>query len=132
MWMKDHNIRGFYLANQSATFEEGAKNCITMAGLGKLSPNLLLVGFSSKWRQNISMNIEYVNTLFCAFEQRLSVTILRVKDGFDYSSKIKSFLNHYEFQIKPRLIGTSKSVFSITLSKNKKVSTYMFEKQKVF
>ena len=33
MWMKDHNIRGFYLVNQSNTFEEGAKNCITMAGM---------------------------------------------------------------------------------------------------
>ena len=115
MWMKDHNIRGFYLANQSATFEEGAKNCITMAGLGKLSPNLLLVGFKSNWKQNLSMNIEFFNTLICAFEQRLSVTILRVKDGFDYSSKIKSFSYHYEVQIKPRLIGTSKSVFSITI-----------------
>ena len=33
MWMKDHNIRGFYLVNQSKTFEEGAKNCITMSGM---------------------------------------------------------------------------------------------------
>ena len=34
MWMKDHEVRGFYVANQSASFEEGTKNCITMAGLG--------------------------------------------------------------------------------------------------
>merc|ERR1712223_1527729 len=88
MWLKDHGIRGFYLVNHSNTFEEGAKNCITMAGLGKLSPNLLLVGFKSNWKQNLSMNIEFFNTLICAFEQRLSVTILRVKDGFDYSSVI--------------------------------------------
>ena len=77
----------FFPLPYSNSFEEGAKNCITMAGLGKLSPNLLLVGFKSDWKKNLALNNEFVNTLFCAFEQRLSVTILRVKDGFDYSSK---------------------------------------------
>ena len=28
-----------------ASFEEGAKSCLTLAGLGKLAPNLVLVGF---------------------------------------------------------------------------------------
>jgi len=88
MWLKDHAIRGFYLVNHSNTFEQGAKNCITMAGLGKLSPNLLLVGFKSDWKKNLGLNTEFFNTLICAFEQRLSVTILRVKDGFDYSNVI--------------------------------------------
>lgn len=87
-WMKDHSIRGFFLANQSTTFEEGAKNCITMAGLGKLSPNMILMGFRSDWRQNLELTSQYVNTMFCGFGQRLSVTILRVKDGFDYSTVI--------------------------------------------
>ena len=32
MWLKDHNVRGFYLVNQTQTFEEGSRNCITMAG----------------------------------------------------------------------------------------------------
>ena len=106
LWMKDHNIRGFYLVNQSSSFEQGAKNCITMAGnvsillrycsiffdifagLGKLSPNMLLIGFKSDWKQNLNFAAEYLNTMYCAFDQRLSVTILRVKDGFDYSGAI--------------------------------------------
>ena len=84
-WMKDHGIQGFYLVNHSETFEAGARNCITMAGLGKLSPNLLLMGFKNDWKQSIHANTEYVNTMLCAFDQKLSVLILRVKDGFDYS-----------------------------------------------
>ena len=93
-WLKDHAVRGFYIANHSSSFEEGAKNCLTMAGLGKLSPNLLLVGFKNDWSKNLAGNNEYVNTLFCAFEQRLSVTILRAKDGFDYSGKFVIQSNH--------------------------------------
>ena len=86
-WMKEHGIQGFYLVNQSKTFEDGAKNCITMAGLGKISPNLLLMGFKSDWKQSLLSNTEYFNTMLCAFDQKLSVLILRVKDGFDYSGK---------------------------------------------
>ena len=104
-WLKDHAIRGFYIANHSSSFEEGAKNCLTMAGLGKLSPNLLLVGFKNDWSKNLSGNNEYVNTLFCAFEQRLSVTILRAKDGFDYSGKFVIQLNQITYlQNTPSLI----------------------------
>ena len=77
--MKDHNIKGFYTLNQSETFEEGAKNCLTMSGLGKLSPNMLLMGFKSDWKQNMQMSFEYLNTIYCAFDQRLSLTILRVQ-----------------------------------------------------
>ena len=86
--MKDHNIKGFYTLNQAETFEEGAKNCLTMSGLGKLSPNMLLMGFKSDWKQNIQMSFEYLNTIYCAFDQRLSLTILRVQGGFDYSDMI--------------------------------------------
>ena len=85
MWLKDHQIKGFYLANQSSTFEEGAKNCFTMAGLGKLSPNLVMMGFKSDWKSNLALTNEYLNAIYCAFDQKLSLTILRVKGGFDYS-----------------------------------------------
>ena len=87
-WMKDHGIQGFYVVNHSNDFEAGARNCITMAGLGKLSPNLLLMGFKSDWRQSMYPTNEYFNTILCAFDQKYSVLILRVKDGFDYSGAI--------------------------------------------
>jgi solute carrier family 12 sodium/potassium/chloride transporter 2 len=88
MWLRDHAIRGFYMVNQSTSFEEGAKNCIRMSGLGKLCPNMLLMGFKSDWRDKLEQSMEYINTMFCAFDQKMSVAILRVKDGFDYSATI--------------------------------------------
>ena len=59
-----------------------------ITGLGKLSPNMLLMGFKSDWKQKLDQSSEYLNTMYCAFNQRLSVTILRVKGGFDYSGAI--------------------------------------------
>ena len=49
---------------------------------------MLLMGFKSDWKQHLNFDSEYLNTMYCAFGQRLSVTILRVKDGFDYSGHI--------------------------------------------
>ena len=92
-----------------------------MAGLGKLSPNLLLVGFKSDWKKNLGLNTEFFNTLICAFEQRLSVTILRVKDGFDYSSKLyinyqikRTYfvIQHFQFQSFIKKVDFVKILFS--------------------
>ena len=49
---------------------------------------MLLMGFKSDWKQKLDQSSEYLNTMYCAFNQRLSVTILRVKGGFDYSGAI--------------------------------------------
>jgi len=87
-WLKDHAIKGFYTVNQSSSFEEGAKNCITMAGLGKMAPNLVLLGFKANWKSQLEAMSEYINSMYCAFDQKLSFGILRVQDGFDYSSEI--------------------------------------------
>ena len=87
-WLKDHQVKGFYLVSQSSNHQEGVRNLIHMAGLGKLSPNVLMMGFRGDWKRDLSMTADYMQALYCAFEQRLSVTILRVRDGFDYSSQI--------------------------------------------
>lgn len=89
---QDHAIRGFYLVNQTTSFEEGAKNCITMAGLGKLSPNMLMMGFKSDWRGDINTVKEYINTMYCAFDQRLSVGILRASCNYYYQLTIRNII----------------------------------------
>jgi len=87
-WLKDHAIKGFYTVNQSSSFEEGAKNCISMSGLGKMAPNMVLIGFKSNWKSQLEATSEYINTMYCSFDQKLSFGILRVQGGFDFSSEI--------------------------------------------
>ncbi len=51
LWLRDHKVRAFYSVSQATSFEEGARNAITMAGFGKFSPNMLLLGFKSDWKE---------------------------------------------------------------------------------
>merc|ERR1719471_1549810 len=63
---------------------------MTIAGLGKLSPNMVLMGFKQNWKQDIAGLKDYIEVMYSAFDLRLSFAILRCKDGLDFSSQIAS------------------------------------------
>jgi len=89
-WLADRKIKGFYTVTESNTFEEGAKSCLTLAGLGKLSPNMVLLGFKSDWSQNLLVTDQYFGVIKGAFDLSLSVGILRVRSGLDFSEHYKA------------------------------------------
>ena len=88
-WLKMHNIKSFYSVSSDESFSRGVKSAILLSGLGKLSPNMILLGFNDK-KDNLSDIEEYYNAITIAFEQKMAVGILRVKHGLDYSSVICS------------------------------------------
>ena len=75
-------------------------NC-QVAGLGKLSPNSVMVGFKQDWKEDPVSIIKiltltqlsyfqvglanYLQIMFSAFELELSFAILRCQDGLDLS-----------------------------------------------
>ncbi|KAL3280368.1 hypothetical protein HHI36_017857 [Cryptolaemus montrouzieri] len=86
-WLRTNKIKGFYSIIDSMKFEEGSKALMQSSGIGKLSPNVLMLGYKNNWMTcNGDELLAYFNVLHAAFDHRLSVTILRVKDGLDYSS----------------------------------------------
>jgi len=89
-WLKDHSIKGYYSCTQTPDFSGGAKACMTLAGLGKLSPNMVLVGFKNNWREDLVGIHQYMDVMYAAFDLRLSFAILRCKEGLDFSSQIAS------------------------------------------
>ena len=62
-WLNERKIKGFYTVTESLSIEEGAKACLNLAGLGKLSPNMLLVGFKCDWFTDLDAANEYFNVL---------------------------------------------------------------------
>ena len=65
----------------------GAQALMQCSGLGKLRPNIVVIGFKNDWiSDNIQKVEDYVNILHDAFEARLSVAILRTP-----SKAIKGF-----------------------------------------
>jgi len=89
-WLTDKKIKGFYTVTESNTFEEGAKSCLTLAGLGKLAPNMLLMGFKSDWTEDLELTKEYFVVLQDAFDLAFSVGILRVNNGLDFSEHFQA------------------------------------------
>ncbi|KAK9871220.1 hypothetical protein WA026_011498 [Henosepilachna vigintioctopunctata] len=85
-WLRTNKIRGFYTIIDDTDFESGCRALMQCSGIGKLSPNVLMLGYKNDWMScNREDLLAYFNILNLAFDYRLSLTILRVKDGL-YSS----------------------------------------------
>jgi len=88
-WLKDHGIKSFYSVSCNKSMSEGVRNAVSLTGLGKLSPNMILMGYSNE-KENLDVIQQYYEILTVAFEQKLAVGILRLKNGTDYSSVVAS------------------------------------------
>ena len=85
-WLKQRGVAGFYTAVEGAGLGAGARAAMTLAGLGRLSPNTVLLGFKQDWREDEAGRAEYLEVLLSAFRLELSVAILRCQEGQDISA----------------------------------------------
>ncbi|KAK0042108.1 solute carrier family 12 member 2, partial [Biomphalaria pfeifferi] len=77
------HIRSFYSVATASTFQLGAQALMQNVGIGKFRPNLLILGFKSNWQVDNPENVQqYLEVIHDAFDLRLGVGILRVKEGF--------------------------------------------------
>jgi solute carrier family 12 sodium/potassium/chloride transporter 2 len=49
-WLHDNKIKAFYALVDGIKFEVGARALLQASGLGKLKPNILMMGYKSDWR----------------------------------------------------------------------------------
>jgi len=88
LWLKDHNVKCFFNVVPSPDFETGAVSIMDACGLGKLVPNMILLGYKNNWMTDLENVSGYINVLHHGFDVHLSVGILRLQDGCDYSALI--------------------------------------------
>lgn len=63
-WFKKHKVKGFYSSVDGENFESGSRALMQASGVGKLKPNILLMGFKSDWQTCDSDELElYFNTI---------------------------------------------------------------------
>uniref|UniRef100_A0A914Z994 Uncharacterized protein n=1 Tax=Panagrolaimus superbus TaxID=310955 RepID=A0A914Z994_9BILA len=91
-WFKHNKIKGFYLNVANQSIRSGSQSFLQTAGLGKIRPNVLMIGFKN-WtklhRENIGEIDDYVGILRDAFESNYGAGILRNgEDGFDHSEEL--------------------------------------------
>lgn len=48
-WLRGRKVKGFYSNVHGFNFETGARALVQAAGVGRLAPNVLLMGFKADW-----------------------------------------------------------------------------------
>lgn len=85
LWLTENKIKAFHTVSRHTDFSEGVRATLELNGLGKLSPNMMMIGFKENWRMFPVEAEEYYKAIQTAFEMNLSVGILRVNGGMDIS-----------------------------------------------
>lgn len=86
-WLRGRKVRAFCARVHGFSFETGARALVQAVGVGRLAPNVLLMGYKADWTTAPCDDlIAYFNVLHAAFENRLAVAIVRVPGGLDYSA----------------------------------------------
>ncbi|XP_031160232.1 solute carrier family 12 member 3-like [Sander lucioperca] len=93
-WMNKRKVRSFYSPFTADSLRVGARNLLQASGLGKLKPNILVLGFKSNWRDSSPESIEdYINTIYDTFDTNYSLCILRMVEGLDVSDQFDFEVN---------------------------------------
>nr|XP_050849728.1 bumetanide-sensitive sodium-(potassium)-chloride cotransporter isoform X1 [Vespula vulgaris]XP_050849729.1 bumetanide-sensitive sodium-(potassium)-chloride cotransporter isoform X1 [Vespula vulgaris]XP_050849730.1 bumetanide-sensitive sodium-(potassium)-chloride cotransporter isoform X1 [Vespula vulgaris]XP_050849731.1 bumetanide-sensitive sodium-(potassium)-chloride cotransporter isoform X1 [Vespula vulgaris]XP_050849732.1 bumetanide-sensitive sodium-(potassium)-chloride cotransporter isofo len=88
-WFRANKIKAFYSVVDGANFQDGTTSLLQAAGLGKMKPNILLMGYKQDWaccsRENLNM---YFNIMHKALDMHIAVALLRIQEGLDSSGVI--------------------------------------------
>jgi solute carrier family 12 sodium/potassium/chloride transporter 2 len=107
-WMKHHKVRGFFVYAEADSMATGTKRLLQLSGIGKMRPNVLMMGFKNDWRETSERDmLDYFDTLrfVCsvkvvqskdsrflfstfsvAFEMYMAIAIFRNSVGLDFTN----------------------------------------------
>ncbi|KAH8406189.1 hypothetical protein KR215_006428 [Drosophila sulfurigaster] len=90
-WFRKHRVKGFYALVDGEDFESGTRALMQATGIGKLKPNIILMGYKTDWQTcDRKELVQYFNVMHKALDMYLSVAILRVPQGLDCSQLLGS------------------------------------------
>ncbi|KAM8706746.1 hypothetical protein ACLKA7_010934 [Drosophila subpalustris] len=85
-YLDARKIKAFYNVIDGFSIEDGINAMIKSTGFGKMSPNIVLVGYKPDWNRCRKEEVEsYFAILHNAFSQRMGVALLRLPNGLDFS-----------------------------------------------
>ncbi|XP_076305031.1 solute carrier family 12 member 2-like [Tachypleus tridentatus] len=85
-YLQKRKVKAFYSLIEESSFSRGVRSLIQLVGIGKLRPNMIFMGYKSDWQECEEQDVlEYFNVIHDAFDMHMSLGILRLRAGFDYS-----------------------------------------------
>ncbi|ODM98389.1 Bumetanide-sensitive sodium-(potassium)-chloride cotransporter [Orchesella cincta] len=83
-WLQLRKVKAFYVMVDNCTFDEGAQALIQATGIGKLAPNILLMGYKENWQTCPREEVQdFFSVLHDALDNYMAIGILRVKGGLN-------------------------------------------------
>ncbi|XP_076205521.1 solute carrier family 12 member 3 isoform X4 [Aptenodytes patagonicus] len=93
-WLMKRKIKAFYTDVVAEDLRSGVQMLIQAAGLGKMRPNILALGYKRNWRTASPQSLEdYVGILHDAFDFKYGVCLLRMKEGLNVSRVMQAHVN---------------------------------------
>ncbi|XP_065221606.1 bumetanide-sensitive sodium-(potassium)-chloride cotransporter isoform X2 [Planococcus citri] len=84
LYLNKRKIKAFFTIVDGMKFEDGTKAIMQCCGIGKLCPNIAMMGYKTNW---MACGVEgmqtYFNVLHNAFDNRLAVAILRMPGSLE-------------------------------------------------
>ncbi|KZC10308.1 Bumetanide-sensitive sodium-(potassium)-chloride cotransporter [Dufourea novaeangliae] len=88
-WFRANKIKAFYSLVDGASFQDGATSLLQAAGLGKMRPNILLMGYKQDWATCPQQNLNaYFNVMHKALDMHTALALLRISEGLDHGIAI--------------------------------------------
>lgn len=85
-WLIKHKTKAFYSPVHAEDLRDGTQYLMQAAGLGRMRPNTLVVGFKKNWLQCDMKEVEtYISLLHDAFDYQYGVVVIRLREGLDIS-----------------------------------------------
>ncbi|NXX58691.1 S12A3 protein, partial [Scopus umbretta] len=90
-WLMKRKIKAFYTDVVAEDLRSGVQMLIQAAGLGKMRPNILALGYKRNWRTASPQSLEdYVGILHDAFDFKYGVCLMRMKEGLNVSQVMQA------------------------------------------
>lgn len=115
-WFKKHKVKAFFAHVDDEQFETGCRALMSATGIGKLKPNIVMMGYKADWDTCESSDLtQYFNTVHKALDKYMAVAILRVEKGLDCSAILGDEVPRNLLEL-PRTLQPNDS--SVDLTKN--------------
>uniref|UniRef100_A0A3Q3QFL5 Solute carrier family 12 member 3 n=1 Tax=Monopterus albus TaxID=43700 RepID=A0A3Q3QFL5_MONAL len=92
-WLNRRNIKSFYRGVLAPDLRLGVNMLLQGAGLGRIKPNVLLLGFKKDWCSDPKAAHNYTGILHDAFDLQYGVCLLRMKEGLEVSQPLQAHVN---------------------------------------
>ncbi|XP_077594567.1 solute carrier family 12 member 3 [Stigmatopora nigra] len=113
-WLRQRTVKAFYKNVMAEDLRSGVNMLLQGSGLGRMRPNVVLMGFKTDWRDSPQTAYSYIQILQDAFDFHYGVCVLRTRETMDVSHLYQSHVNPC-FNGGPETINTTYSTAGMNI-----------------